>query len=339
MATDAPPFWWEKPDWRVYALWPLSKAYGAVANYRMRTATREKIDLPVLCVGNFTVGGTGKTPVSIALAKHAKKMNLKPGFLSRGHGGSFSQPHLVDPHDDSARHVGDEPLLLADHAYTVVTPDRAAGARMLEKAGCNFIIMDDGFQTARIHLDYSLLVVDGRFGVGNGHVMPAGPLRAPLIDQLRFTTSILKIGAEGAGDVVVRLAARAGRPVFHARTKIRKPDRCAGRQFLAFAGIGHPAKFFDSVAKAGGTVKIGRPFPDHHFYSAEELNEMLATAEGEGLELVTTAKDAVRLRQGAAAKPFMDRLDVLEIDAVFEVDNVPARIIDETMEAWRRRRV
>lgn len=339
MATDAPPFWWEKPDWRARALWPVSKAYGAITSYRMRTAVRERVDMPVLCVGNFTVGGTGKTPVAIALARHAKKTGLKPGFLSRGHGGSTSQPHLVDPHDDSARHVGDEPLLLAEHAYTVVTPDRAAGARLLEKSGCNFVIMDDGFQSARIHLDYSLLVVDGRFGVGNGHVIPAGPLRAPLIDQLRHTTAILKVGREEAGDVVVRLAARAGRPVFHARTRIRKPDRFARRQFLAFAGIGHPLKFFESIEQAGGVVKIARPFSDHHFYSGEELSELATAAETEGLELVTTSKDAVRLRQGAAPKSFVEKLNLLEIDAVFEVDNVPARIIEETVEAWRRRRV
>ncbi len=132
----------------------------------MKSARREKIDAPVLCVGNFTVGGTGKTPIAIALAKQARRMHLVPGFLSRGHGGSLSEPHVVDSGHDSAKHVGDEPLLLAEHAPVAVSPNRAAGARLLIERGCNFLIMDDGFQSARIHIDYALVVVDARFGLG-----------------------------------------------------------------------------------------------------------------------------------------------------------------------------
>ena len=113
-------------------------------------------------------------------------MQLSPGFLSRGFGGNFPVPHVVDLHHDSARHVGDEPLLLAEHAPVAVTPDRAAGAKLLASRGCDFLIMDDGFQSARIHMDYALLVVDGRRGVGNGHVIPGGPVRAPLVHQMRF---------------------------------------------------------------------------------------------------------------------------------------------------------
>nr|MBA3447364.1 tetraacyldisaccharide 4'-kinase [Pseudaminobacter sp.] len=168
MASEAPPFWWEPADWRARMLAPAAWLYARVANWQMVSARREKIALPVLCIGNFTVGGTGKTPVAIALAKQARRMGLKPGFLSRGHGGSFVSPHIVDLAHDSARHVGDEPLLLAEHAPVAVTPNRAAGAMMLQDRGCDFLIMDDGFQSARIHLDYALLVVDARYGLGNG---------------------------------------------------------------------------------------------------------------------------------------------------------------------------
>jgi len=339
VASEAPPFWWEEPDWRVLALSPLSAIYAAVAGRGMRRARREKIEAPVLCIGNFTVGGTGKTPVAIALAEQAKRMRLKPGFLSRGHGGSFAEPHVVDIHHDSAKHVGDEPLLLAEHAPVAVTPNRAAGARLLlEKQGCDFLIMDDGFQSARIHIDYALVVVDARYGIGNGRVIPGGPLRARIVDQLVFTSGLLKMGAGTAADAVVRQAARAGRPIFEAHTEPSSKQGLAGKRFLAFAGIGHPEKFFDTVREAGGEVALTRPFPDHHFYAEDELAELAATAQRDGLGLITTAKDAARLRHGAS-QDFLDRLDVLEIETVFELDRVPGRIIDETRDAWRQRKL
>jgi tetraacyldisaccharide 4'-kinase len=338
MASEAPPFWWQKPDWRAYALSPVSALYGLVASRRMAAARREKVGLPVLCIGNFTVGGTGKTPVAIALARQAKGMRLKPGILSRGHGGSFAEPHIVDPKHDRAKHVGDEPLLLAEHAPVAVTPNRAAGARLLIEEGCDFLIMDDGFQSARIHIDYALLVVDARYGLGNGHVIPGGPMRAPLLDQLRFADALLKMGTGSGGDEAVRKAARAGKPVFEAATRPKDSGRLSGKRFLAFAGIGHPEKFFDTVADAGGVVALTRAFPDHHFYSEDELQELAATAHAGQLRLVTTAKDAARLRNGGAPADFLKRLDVLEIETVFDLDHAPTRIIDETLAAWRQRR-
>jgi tetraacyldisaccharide 4'-kinase len=340
MASEAPPFWWQKPDWRARALLPVSALYGLVASRRMASAKREKVDLPVLCVGNFTVGGTGKTPVAIALARQARRMRLKPGILSRGHGGRFAHPHVVDSAHDSARHVGDEPLLLAEHAPVAVTPNRAAGAKLLKEQGCDFLIMDDGFQSARIHIDYALLVVDARYGLGNGHVIPGGPMRAPLVEQLRFADAVLKMGEGSAADEAVRKAARAGKPVFEAVTRPKDGGRFAGRRVLAFAGIGHPDKFFDTVAKAGGAVVLTRAFPDHHFYSDDELQELAATARAGQLQLVTTAKDAARLRNGAASHAeFLRQLDVLEIETTFDLEHAPARIIDETLSAWRLRRI
>lgn len=340
MASEAPPFWWEKPDWRAFGLSPLSAAYAFVAGRRLHKARREKMSAPVLCVGNFTVGGTGKTPVAIALAKQARSMGFAPGILSRGHGGGFSSPHIVDAHHDAARHVGDEPLLLAEHAPVAVTANRAAGARLLmEQHGCNFLIMDDGFQSARIHIDYALMVVDARYGLGNGRVIPAGPLRARVVDQLVHAHALLRMGEGSAADAVVRQAARAGKPIFDAWTRPCNAGRFAGRRFLAFAGIGHPEKFFDTVSKAGATVVLTRPFPDHHFYAADELDELLAMARAEDLELITTAKDAVRLRHGAASPEFLKHLNVLEIETVFDQEQAPARIINETVESWKLRRL
>jgi tetraacyldisaccharide 4'-kinase len=339
MASEAPPFWWEKSDWRAYALYPLSTIYGAVARRRMNFAKREKIERPVLCIGNLTVGGAGKTPVAIGLAMTAAKLQLKPGFLSRGHGGSFTEPRLVDAHHDGARHVGDEPLLLAEHAPVAVTPNRAAGARMLIDKGCDFLIMDDGFQSARIHIDFALLVIDARRGIGNGHVIPGGPMRAPLRDQLRLADAILKMGEGSAADPVIRHAARAAKPIFEAAARPRDGSEVAGKRLLAFAGIGNPEKFYDTVAEAGGTVALTRSFGDHHFYSDDDLIDLASTARSAELDLVTTAKDAARLRHGSpAARALLERTHVLEIDAEFEPESAPERIIEETLKKWRDRR-
>lgn len=341
MVSEAPPFWWGKPDWRAFGLWPLSAAYGAVAARRMRNAPREKMPAPVLCIGNLTVGGSGKTPVAIAMARQAADMGLRPGILSRGHGGTVSgPPRLVDPDHDSARHVGDEPLLLARAAPVAVSPDRAAGARALIAQGCDFLIMDDGFQSARIHIDYALVVVDARRGVGNGHVIPAGPMRAGLTEQMRFTDAVLKVGEGDGANRVLRQAARAGRAFFEAHVRAYPPEGIAGKPCLAFAGIGDPGKFFDTVEAAGGEVVVARSFADHHFYSEFDAQDLLATAEARGLTIVTTAKDAVRLDHGGEAlAALLQKAKVIAIEAVFDIASAPRAIVAETLEAWRRRRL
>jgi tetraacyldisaccharide 4'-kinase len=340
MVSEAPPFWWGKPDWRAVALWPFAAAYGAVAARRLANAPREKIPAPVLCVGNLTVGGSGKTPVAIALARQAAAMGLKPGILSRGHGGSVSgPPHLVDPDHDSARHVGDEPMLLARAAPVAVSTDRAAGARALLARGCDFLIMDDGFQSARIHIDYALIVVDARRGVGNGRIIPAGPMRAGLTQQMRFTDAVLKVGDGDGAYRVLRQAARAGRAFFEARVRALPVEGIKGRRCLAFAGIGDPDKFFDTVRALGGEVAVAKSFGDHHFYSEFDAQDLLDTAAAQGLVLVTTAKDAVRLDHGAALAALKERAKIVEIETVFDIAAAPRSIVAQTQEAWRRRRL
>ncbi|HEV7415544.1 MAG TPA: tetraacyldisaccharide 4'-kinase [Tianweitania sediminis] len=340
MASEAPPFWWEDADWRARALWPASTLYGIVSGHRMRRAPRVKIAAPVLCIGNFTVGGAGKTPVAIAAARAMRARGLRPGILSRGHGGSFTKPRLVDAGHDIAKHVGDEPLLLASAAPVAVSPDRAKAAALLLAQGCDALIMDDGFQSARIHIDYALLVVDAARGIGNGHVIPAGPLRATLVEQLRQTTGLLKMGHGSAADPVIRRAARAGRPYFEAETRIKAGQDIANRRFLAFAGIGHNAKFFDTVRDNGGEVVLARSFPDHHAYAEDELAELQALAAEHGAQLITTAKDAARLRGWSPASTrFLDGVQVLEVETVFDDPNALNRIIDGTLAAYRDRRI
>ncbi len=336
--SDAPPFWWEKPDWRAFALSPLSKIYGIVAGRRIRRATPPTVPLPVLCIGNFTVGGAGKTPTSIAFAKAATAAGLKPGIVSRGYGGAFSGVHRVDPEHDSSRHVGDEPMLLARHAPVVVSSNRVAAANALRQAGCDFIIMDDGFQSARLHFDYALMVVDAGRGIGNGHVLPGGPLRAPLIDQLVRTDAVLKIGTANGADQLIRNAARAAKPIHEGVLKPVSTAEIAGKPLLAFAGIGDPSKFFRTLEDAGGIVKQTRSFPDHHPYSEENLSELVQSADRDDFTLVTTAKDHVRLLDGSpAAKAFAARTLVLEIELAFGHPQTASRIIRETRERARHR--
>lgn len=337
MTSEAPPFWWERPDWRARSLFPVSAIYGAVAGYRMRVAPRERSDVPVLCIGNFTVGGTGKTPAAIAFAKAARSLQLLPGFVSRGYGGNLFQPHVVDPHHDSAKRVGDEALLLAEHGPVAVSPNRAAGVKLLTEQGCDIIIMDDGFQSAKIHIDYALLVIDASRGLGNGHMIPGGPLRAPLIQQLRHADGILKMGSGEAADHVVRLAARANKPVFVAATRPFN-GRMDGRRFLAFAGIGNPGRFFQTVRDLGGEIVRTREFSDHHVFSEDDMDDLSALAAKEGLELITTEKDAVRLRHGSKHETaFLAMLEVVRIETVFEIERTPVTVIEETLAAWRKR--
>lgn len=340
MVSEAPPFWWTPPDWRAWALYPLSAAYGAIARHRLLNADRRPVPAPVLCVGNLTVGGSGKTPVAIELAGRARRMGLTPGILSRGHGGAAGAPHIVDPDHDSARHVGDEPLLLARAAPVAVAVDREAGARLLLDRGCDFLIMDDGFQSARIQIDYALIVVDARRGIGNGHTIPGGPMRASLVDQMRYCDGVLRVGEGDGANGVVRHAARAGRPFFEASIRPRAAKGFAGTRCLAYAGIGEPAKFFDTVRALGGEIVIERGFADHHFYSDFDAQELLSAAREKGLTLVTTAKDAVRLDHASEALGELRRQStVIEVEAKFQIDNAWRSIITDTVERYRRRKL
>ncbi|MFQ0812679.1 tetraacyldisaccharide 4'-kinase [Brucella anthropi] len=338
MVSEAPPFWWEKPDWRALSLAPAAWLYGAVAGRRLLKAEPPQVSLPVLCVGNFTVGGSGKTPTAIAFARGLKARGSKPGIVSRGYGGAYKGLHLVDAGHDSARHVGDEPLLLARHAPVALCPDRLKAAKHLQALGCDFIIMDDGFQSARLYADFSLLVVDAARGIGNGRVIPAGPLRAPLTDQMRKTDALLRIGKDDGADFVIRQAARAGRPIYEARLVPSSTAPVAGHRWLAFAGIGNPEKFYASVAEAGGEIVETRSFPDHHSFEPDEIRNLIDTSRRQGLGLITTAKDQVRLATmiGVPAE-FLAKLAVLDVDLTFERDDALDRILDTVIERFRGR--
>jgi tetraacyldisaccharide 4'-kinase len=275
----------------------------------------------VICIGNLTLGGAGKTPAALAVADILRAAGRNPFALSRGYGGNLHGPVRVDPAKHRAADVGDEPLLLARYAPTIVSRDRWAGAVAARAAGAGTIVMDDGFQNPSLHKDCSILVVDARRGVGNGRVFPAGPLRAPLQGQIGRASAVLTVGRGGAAEPAAEAAQARGLPVFHGRLE---PDAEAlallqGRPLLAFAGIGDPEKFFASLREAGLDVRASVPFADHHRYRRAEAGALIARAERDGLLLTTTEKDLARLggqedlvALAGVARPFPVRLIVEE---------------------------
>jgi tetraacyldisaccharide 4'-kinase len=322
-----PAFWWRKAGLAAGLLAPAAACYGAIAARRMARPSA-RAGVPVLCVGNFTHGGAGKTPAVMTLVKMLQDAGERPFCLSRGYGGSLAGPKLVDAHSDGAAQVGDETLLLARLAPTVVARDRVAGAATAAAAGASVIVMDDGLQNASLAKDFTIAVVDGRRGLGNARVFPAGPLRAPLDAQLARTDVLLVVGEiTGASGII---AVARGLPVLHGRLV---PDTAVvaaltARKVLAFAGIGDPDKFFATAAAAGIAIAERRPFPDHHRYTAEEAAELIMQAEHDGLALLTTEKDRARM----AGEPLLTALGakthVLPVTlAVAEADELRALVL------------
>lgn len=338
MVSEAPPFWWQKAGWQAWLLSPFSLLYGKVAGRRMRTAKRVSVPVPVICIGNFTVGGAGKTPTAIAIARAANARGMKPGFLSRGYGGTLDVTTLVDPAQHRAASVGDEPLLLSREATTVISRKRVEGAQRLVKEGVDLIIMDDGFQSARLTLDYALVVIDSMRGIGNGHLVPGGPVRAPLAEQMRHVTGLLKVGKGHAADPLVRQAAKAAKPVFVATITPQQPQDFRGKRVLAYAGIADPAKFYRTVEALGGDIVLRRSFADHHHFTDDEIADLLHDAVRDNLQLVTTAKDAVRLNgHHGRAEELLWKSQVIEIDMVFDDRNAAGTIIQTAVANCRTR--
>lgn len=315
-----PSFWWQEPApaWTA-VLAPLSRLYGTIAARRM-TRPGERVTVPVICIGNLTVGGAGKTPAALAIAAMLRQSGLTPVFLTRGYGGRLTGPVRVERTNGSAD-VGDEPLLLARAFPTIVAADRPAGATIAISAGASAIVMDDGFQNPSLSKDFSLLVMDGRRGIGNGRVLPAGPLRAPIDAQMERANALLVVGPPSVEALPAIEAARAaGIPVLAARL-VPDPailELIVGRRVLAYAGIGDPDKFFATLRQAGVSVAATRAFDDHHRYTAEEAQDLLAWAKRDRLMLVTTEKDFVRLAGDGALAELAMQTDALPVRLVFE---------------------
>jgi tetraacyldisaccharide 4'-kinase len=318
----APDFWRAGGNpWPQRLLLPAAAIYGTATVLRRWGHRPYRPPVPVIVAGGLTLGGSGKTPLAIALSERLKARH--PCFLSRGYGGSVRGPAAVDPARDTAAEVGDEPLLLALSAPTWIARDRAAGARAAVAAGAGLIILDDGFQNPFIAKNLAFLAIDGEGGVGNGLVFPAGPLREPIAAALARASAVVLIGEDRAG--IERLI--AGRcPIIPARL-VPAPDSVAlsGKRVFAFAGIGRPEKFFASLERLGAEVVERRAFADHHPYTASEATALLAEAAAKGARPVTTAKDHVRLPPAARSQVTVATVELV-FDQPAELDRMLARL-------------
>ncbi|HXS06645.1 MAG TPA: tetraacyldisaccharide 4'-kinase [Rhizomicrobium sp.] len=309
------PEFWQRRGFASALLAPLGALYGASVAWKAQHARPYRAKARVLCVGNLTAGGSGKTPVAIAIGAHLKAKGRRVFFLTRGYGGSLAGPLQVQA-GHKAADVGDEALLLAQTAPTVVARDRAAGATLAEKSGAEIIVMDDGHQNFSLAKDLSLVVVDGETGFGNGRMIPAGPLREPVRQGLARADLVVIMNG-GDPDLMDYDGSR-----LRARLATIDAD-LKGRRVFAFAGIGRPEKFVASLKHAGAIVTGTQFFADHHPFTSEEIASLKARA-GDALP-ITTAKDFVRL-----SKSERGDIAVLSVQARFDdnaaLDRLLARL-------------
>lgn len=325
MTRRAPAFW-QSDGTPARLLQPAGWLYGLAGRMRWQLKRGEKLALPVICVGNLVLGGSGKTPVVRALVQRLKKRGRKTHVLSRGYGGSAQGLLRVDPAVHDATVVGDEPLLLARDTITWVSRDRVAGAQAALAAGADCLVMDDGLQNPGLIKDLSFLVIDGTSGFGNRRIFPAGPLReSPVACFARVQAAIL-VGPPHPGlldslpTALPRIFARID-PLPGAKQDFH------GRRVLAFAGIARPEKFFACLDELGAEVAASRSFGDHHYYGEEELAALRAEAGRLDATLVTTEKDLVRLpaseRKGIASLPVELRWEETEL-----LDRLLGQVLD-----------
>lgn len=298
------PAWWYRAETSATArvLRPVSKVYAWAVERRFQRAQPYRSALPVICVGNLTTGGTGKTPFALLLAEELKRLGERPAFLTRGYGGRHAGPRWVDRDLDLAADISDEALLLSRVAPTLIARDRAAGARAIEAAAGapSVIVMDDGLQNPMLVKDLTIALVDARRGIGNGEVLPAGPLRASLAFQLNLADAVIVNSAPHAAAHAAESAAgwkhQFPGPVLETRPCAEGDTAWIGdARLVAYAGIANPSRFFTLLERLGGRIAESLVFPDHHRFTEKDAERILGAGARHEALLVTTEKDWVRL--------------------------------------------
>ncbi|MBE7636827.1 tetraacyldisaccharide 4'-kinase [Sneathiella sp. P13V-1] len=306
------PKFWNKGSGSILQqlLRPLSAVYVVIDRMNRARVMPQSVSIPVICVGNAVAGGAGKTPVSISIARFLIAKGWKVHFLSRGYGGSYKGPTRVVPDVHGANEVGDEPLILANTAPTWISQDRVIGAKAAVEAGAEVIIMDDGFQNPSLHKDISFLVVDGGYGLGNGSLLPAGPLRETWGTALGRADAVIVVDPSP----ITSDLNCDDKPKFNAQiVPLDLQTEIVGQKVIAFAGIGRPEKFFKSLQNIGADVIESVEFSDHHKFSQDDIMKLVERAANLEAALVTTRKDYVRLSPEAKLMT-----TVFDIDLTFE---------------------
>jgi len=293
------------------------------ARFRQSRTTPERAPIPVLCVGNLTAGGAGKSPMVAALMQRLSDRGVLAHIVSRGYGGRTKGPHLVDYETDSVADVGDEPLMLSSYGPVWVSRDRAAGARAAAEAGAKMVILDDGFQNPGLVKDASIIMVDAGQGFGNGRVIPSGPLREPVAEGLDRADLTVLVGDDQAREATLRAwPILREKPLLGASLNPRKTGLSLEKvRVIAFAGIGRPEKFFQTVRDMGAVISATHGFADHQVYDRKILQRLVREARDTNAILVTTEKDAVRLPQAFRDQAFtvpicLEPEDWAPVDAV-----------------------
>ena len=286
------PRFWQSDGLVPMLLTPFAWIYGAATQWRLKLKKTHKCKAKVICIGNITAGGVGKTPVAMAMAEKYLKEGKKVFFVTRGYKGKLKNI-LVDLEKHTPEETGDEARLLAGIAPTIIAPQRELGAEKAVRLGAEIIIMDDGFQNPGLYKDESWLVFDGTVGIGNGKIIPAGPLRETLENGQKRADYILIMGEDKTG-----LTEKCQLPVYHGKLK-PLPFSLENQRVLAFAGIGHPEKFYQTLKNMGYQTVITKDFPDHYAYKKDDLVALNTEASEAGLSLVTTEKDYEKLSQSA----------------------------------------
>jgi len=325
--VKAPGFWYRPPGLMAGLLSPLGAVYGYFTRRRLRGVRPFDPGVPVICAGNLVAGGQGKTPLAIALAARLASRGRQVGFITRGYGGQISEATRVDPLVHTAVDVGDEALLLAAHGPVYVARQRPAAARLAVAEGADVLIMDDGFQNPSLHKGLSLVVVDGGSGFGNGHLIPAGPLRERVADGLGRADAVVVIGRDARG---VDRQVRQMNPAIPVLQGDLVPEddarRLAGQTVVAFAGIGRPHKFFAMLDGLGADVISRFSFPDHHTYRPEDLQRLVEMAAAAEATLVTTTKDFARL-----PPDIRKVVEIVEVSIAFTDEAAVDRLLDRAL--------
>ena len=328
----APRFWSNppgRPGWQARLLAPASALWRMGAAWRSGRAQPVKVDAPVLCIGNLTAGGAGKTPMVAALMERLASRGVSAHVVSRGYGGRLTGPHLVDPTEDSAADVGDEPLLLAARGLVWVARDRVAGARKAAESNARLILLDDGFQNPSLVKDAAIVMVDAGAGFGNGRIIPAGPLREPVDQGLARADLVMLVGSPAERAVARRTwpALVSDKVVGAELVPLVTGLPIEGEDVVAFAGIGRPEKFFQTLRGMGANLVATHAFADHQIYAPALIRRMISEARGRGAILVTTEKDAVRLPD-ALRREVLTVQVALEPESWDQIDGLLERIAD-----------
>lgn len=316
MPIRTPSFWYDtkKSLWQQCLLAPVSTLYQLGHRINLARQTARHVDCFVICVGNAVAGGSGKTPVCIALNTLVQTYNLahRPCFLTRGYGGSTGGAYEVSTESMDAKSIGDEPYLLATHSNTIISADRVEGAEMAQRNGADLIIMDDGYQNFTLHKDLNILVIDGGMGFGNGKTIPAGPLREPANMAFARADAVILLGADLHN---IRKKIPPHLPVF---TGHIKPLIAAEPQtsYIGFSGLGWPDKFRKTLAENGFPLVGFKAFADHHYYSIEEIEGLLSLAHRKNARLITTQKDYCKI-----PSHLQKDIDCLPISLIWDDEN------------------